>query len=307
MRKRQMLVIIIRMYKGLPKISYAILLLATILGSSLALLPAPVFATTIGCGSTITASTTLKADIGPCSSSNGLNIGASNIVLNCAGHTISGSGPYFGIYLGGITGVTVKNCSVTGFTGGTLGSGGPVGVGFALLSSGNTLIGNTANDNYIGFALGSPSGNTLIGSTANGNFLGFILISSSYNTLIGNTANNNFAGFLISSNGPASSDNILKGNTANDNSLVGFFLMGATSNELIGNTANSNGDFGFAISVSSGNTLKGNTANSNTAYGYYDDSTGSGTAGTANFYKGNECGGNLVGGSSPSGLGSPQF
>lgn len=75
------------MYRRLTKINCVILLLATILGSTLAFLPAPVTATTIVCGSTITASTTLNADIGPCSS-NGLTVGANNIVLNCAGYTI---------------------------------------------------------------------------------------------------------------------------------------------------------------------------------------------------------------------------
>jgi hypothetical protein len=62
----------------------------------------------------------------------------------------------------------------------------------------------------------------------------------------------------------------------------------------------------YLESASMGDTLTSNTADRNLAYGYLDQSTGSGTKGTANTYMGNVCKSNRVGGSNPSGLGSPQ-
>jgi parallel beta-helix repeat protein len=62
-----------------------------------------------------------------------------------------------GILLEGITGVTIKNCRVTGF-----------GYGFFLNDSNrNTLQGNIANDNaFIGFVLSYSSDNTFRDNTA---------------------------------------------------------------------------------------------------------------------------------------------
>ncbi len=122
-------------------------------------------------------------------------IGANGITLNCAGHTIYGSGSSntgAGISLTGITKVTVKNCIVTGF--GEFSPGAAAGFGFFLDSSSyNTLIGNTANNDGVGFLLSSSSYNALIGNTANSNTVyGFALDSSTSSSKVtGNTANSN--------------------------------------------------------------------------------------------------------------------
>ena len=111
------------------------------------------------CGSTITADTILEADM-PCLG-NAITIDADNIVLDCAGHSITGDGSGNGIYLSSRTGVTVKNCVVTNF-----------GAGITLESSSyNTLTGNTANDNaFRGIDIESSSNNNnLTGNTANNN------------------------------------------------------------------------------------------------------------------------------------------
>ncbi len=241
------------MGKGTRKARYAILLLAMILGSTLAFLPVPVHAAPAPmCGSTITTSTTLNASIGPCPG-NGLIIGANGITLNCAGQTIGGSGAADSIGISEITGiarVTVMNCNVTGFYD-----------GFGLGSSSNTLIGNTANGNGGGFIIVSSPSSVLIRNTANGNGqVGFFLVLSSSNTLIGNTASdNNVAGFLFVS----TSSNTLIGNTANSNSFDGFVLGYSSSNTLIGNRANSNNGVGFFLISTSSNILIGNAASGN--------------------------------------------
>ncbi|MGP8124656.1 MAG: right-handed parallel beta-helix repeat-containing protein [Nitrososphaerales archaeon] len=230
------------------------------------------------CGATITADTVLSASIGPCSG-NGLFIGANGITLDCAGHSISGTGTNdtsVGIHLAGMTSVTVMNCYVTEFS-----------YGLVLNdSSGSTLSGNRADNNtYDGFLLDSASnGNLLSGNTANNNSLG--------------------DGFYLRD----SSNNTLSGNTADSNHNIGFVLDGSSSNTFTNDTANSNYyEYGFYLYNSSGNTLSRNTADSNRAYGYYDTSTGSGTAGTANLYTDNISAGNGAGGSKPRGLDSPQY
>ena len=392
--------------RSAPKIPLAVLLLFTVLGSTLAFLPPPVFAKNPSCGDTITANTTLTANIGPCSG-NGLTIGASNIVLNCAGYTIDSTGSNFtnvGISLIGRTGVTVENCNVMGFQ---------YGFQLTVSSSNNTLIGNTADSNEIGFALSSSSRNTLTANTANGEGDGFALDGASHNTLTANTADSDDYGFYLgsSSNNNAlvgntahnsygdgfavldssndtltsnisnggsdhdfflggashntltantaiysdygfylyfSSSNTLASNVANNVHYDGFFLYGSFTNALTSNTADSNGGYGFDLASSSSNTLTSNTADSNLYFGFYlwnsssntltsdtadsnlydgfylwnsssntltsntadsntqygdvDLSSGSGTEATANFYTGDFCSGNGLGGSSPSGL-----
>ncbi len=127
--------------------------------------PSIAVAETLVCGTTITTSTTLDSDM--FCSGTGITIGADNIVLDCAGHSITGTGPdismYRGIYLFGRTGVTVKNCVVTNF-----------GAGITIESgSYNTLTGNTASSNvWPGIELQSSSHNTLTSNTAinNGQF-----------------------------------------------------------------------------------------------------------------------------------------
>ena len=244
-----------------------------------------------------------------------------------------------GINLTGISHATVKNCIVRQFEYGFLltGSSGNIlsgntasdsengfylssssyntlsgntavnnpGDGFLLSgSSSNTLTGNTANNNGLqyqgnGFDLvSSSSNNTLSGNTANGNYdnAGFLLASSD-NTLSGNTANGNCLGFVVSSG------NTLTGNTANNNSNGGFYLSSSSDNTLTANTANSSSKAdGFYLYNSVDNTLTGNVAYNNAQYGYTDNSAGSGTGGTANFYSGDRCGDNGLGNSVPSGL-----
>lgn len=85
-------------------------------------LTATVTVAPLKCGTVVTTDTTLGADVGPCSG-DGLVIGASHIVLNCAGHSISADTSreisigvsLVGINLTGMTKVTIENCYVSGF------------------------------------------------------------------------------------------------------------------------------------------------------------------------------------------------
>ncbi len=223
-----------------------------------------VSATHVSCGDVLTADTTLDSDL-DCSghtTSHGLIIGADNITLNCACHTITGPGTTTGIILTGRTGVTVKHCTVTNFAQGFLFQ--PTSTG--TLSTGNTLKNNTADNNTTGFRLMEADGNALRANTANANKYGFSLNNSDGNTLKKNRAYENASnGFGLNTN---SSGNTLKDNTADDNGSAeftgyGFTLASATDNTLKGNMAYDN-KYGFSLgSASTGNRLKKNTAYDN--------------------------------------------
>jgi parallel beta-helix repeat protein len=105
---------------------------------------------------------------------------------------------------------------------------------------------------------------------------------------LGNTVDNNEDGFNIS----GSSNNTFTGNTVDNSAFNGKTMSAAYD--------------GFHLWSSYNNVLAGNAADRNGQHGYYDDPTGSGTKGTANFYFGDDCSGNGLGGSNPTGLCTPQ-
>ena len=167
--------------------------------------------TVVTCGQTITVSTTLAADVGPCPSPGlgwGISIGASNITLDLNGKRVFGVGPPGegpGIHIFRRTGVTVKNGTADHFDCGVLIEGG----------SGNTVSGITAEDN-IGRSPGSVCGD------------GIAIESSTGNLVVNNTARRNgpFSGIgvysAVDSDHPrttagTSSGNKIDQNTINDN------------------------------------------------------------------------------------------
>jgi hypothetical protein len=72
----------------------------------------------LACGDTIISNTTLTADLTGCAG-NGLNIGADNLVIDCNGFSITGSGTGYGINAttnqSAYTNLTVKNCIISNF------------------------------------------------------------------------------------------------------------------------------------------------------------------------------------------------
>jgi parallel beta-helix repeat protein len=292
--------------KESSKVPLAVLLLFTVLGSTLVIFPPPVLAQKPYCGDTLTANTTLTADMGPCSG-NGLVIGANGITLNCAGHKISGTGTSDGspgISIHWITGVTLENCNVESFNDGVLttNSSGDLFLGnsasfnsvagfnlgsvsailtgneanhngldgFDLSSSTSTLAGNAADYDYYGFLLTKSSGDTVTNNTANGNAgIGFTLFNSSRVTLRGNTADNTgICCFGMGFELSSSSDDKLTSNTADGNGVLGFWLWNSNSSTLIGNTANDDKYFGFDLGISSNDKLTANTADGNGNMGF---------------------------------------
>lgn len=255
-----------------------------------------------GCPTNITENTTLTTNCGP----EGIALGADNVILDCAGNTLTGPGTGNGILLRDRTGVRIVNCRVTNFRNGFAlrnssantftnnSSFRNIRDGFDIDdSNGNIFIQNNVSDNTDhGIELDGSSDNRFIQNTVTGNNDGFDTegpprdgTTAPNNTFILNNADNNRgAGFRILSNG-----NTIRGNRSN-NSEDGFRIQG-NANTLSGNTANNSIDEGFRIQGND-NTLSGNTANNST--GRADGRRGDGfrIEGNDNTLSGNSGNGN---------------
>ena len=218
------------------------------------------------CGQTITQSTTLTADIGPCPG-NGLIVGADGITLDLGGHRIFGveaKVDLAGVYVLNRTGVTVRNGVVSDFTAGVAIEGG----------SHNLVTGITARDN-----IGVPG--TLYGD-------GIAILSSTDNRVIGNHTYNNgpFAGIGIYSTvdndhprvtSGVSTRNLIDGNNSHDNvtSRAGVVNFAATEADgvrlepgSVGNIVSNNQLWNNGLDgVAAFNTAPDNTIRNNQIFG----------------------------------------
>lgn len=258
----------------------------------------------VACGQTITQSTVLDSDVGPCPG-DGIIVGANNITLDLNGFTVFGTaapGDGAGILIQGRTGVTVRNGRVTLFDAGVAIIGG----------SGNTVTGLTVQENIgtggtdfgDGIALFSSSGNTIRGNTAqhNGPYDGIGLVGNSDNNVVdGNVSQGNNIAFDqahtghmgfpggtmddhgIRVEGPGVNGNIISNNTVEGNGLDGILVFGFaanTGNTLRGNIVRGNGFHqkmhrtGSGIITGGGSTLvENNFSQGNAASGIRVNST----------------------------------
>ena len=217
-----------------------------------------------------------------------ISIGADNVTLDCAGHTVfepGVSGFSGGIEIDGRTGITVTHCTVTGFNVNGIFAGGSSNSRYEAnilygnrnhgmhldLGSGNVVGGNTSRANgAIGIVFTRMAQSRIEGDTVqnNANWAGIALFDGSHNNVVVyNTASANHDGFILD----GAVDNELGFNTANLNAGAGFLLIrgGATNNVLKSNIANQNGFHGFVITDgASSNTLQSNVANANVHEGF---------------------------------------
>jgi parallel beta-helix repeat protein len=258
-------------------------------------------AAVIGCGTVITQSVTLAADVGPCAG-NGIVVGADNITLDLANHTVSGtpaSGDGAGVLLQNRHGVTVKRGVVTQFDGGVVILGG----------GGNTVSGMVATRNF-----GASEGHTGPSTTNYGD--GILVQASSNNSILRNLASDNgpFSGIGVimgDSDHPGYTPGPAAFNLVQDNSVInntacrkgpfcdndGIRLEpGVTDNRVIGNYVHGNGLDG--ISLFGGNTRNLVQANSVDANGFMGAVPGDGIRvfGFGNTIQDNSATGNAAAG-----------
>jgi parallel beta-helix repeat protein len=208
------------------------------------------------CGQVLTESTKLANDLVGCLGE-GLVIGASDIVVDLNGHTVSSGlfitpgeedGLLAGIRNGGHDNVVIRNGTVEKF-----------GYGVRLMGGAtyNVVEGLTLKENVLaGIELldadDGRNGNTIRNNVFDGNGDGVALVSGSQgSTVTGNTINGNMGASirLLNSSGNTIASNEISGLT-HDPLLEGdggIFLDGATDNVLIGNTASDTGDAAVVV------------------------------------------------------------
>ena len=223
----------------------------------------------LACGATITQSTVLQADIGPCTN-NGIVIGADSITLDLNGHRIFGravSGDRAGVYLLHRSGVVVQNGEITHFDIGVAVEGG----------SRNTVRRINAHDNIGG--VGGIGGD------------GIALLSTRNNLVQGNRTVNNapFSGIgvysRVDNDHPRATAGASGGNVVDQNYVAGNIISRDTSppngtdndgirvendavfNTFSNNTVVGNGLDGIALFADTAdNVVRGNSVSRNGFY-----------------------------------------
>ena len=181
-------------------------------------------------------------------------ITANNVTLDGNGYTIDGDDSTgYGIYMTGMSNVTVKNIIVTDFDTGL----------FIDASSNNNLYNITANSNTNdGIFLSSSSNNNFSSITANSNSNdGISLFSSSNNNLFLITANSNLRGVYLSETSGNQLNNISVNSNTDGIVLSGSFQGLSNGNQLSNITANSNTHFSIYIDTSYNNNFSQGSIN----------------------------------------------
>ncbi len=211
-------------------------------------------AAALSCGSSVSGDpgdiVTLAQDLTGCPG-NGLVIGSDNIILDCDGHSISGSGAFFtnGVLLSSRSNVTVMNCKVSNFNNGIV---------LASYSNSNRIVNNTVTGNrlYGIYLVSNPSGNIISGNVLANNYGGVSVYFANNNSVLGNNVTDNVNGIAVYFR---SSGNILEGNKALRNSNAGIYLDPYVSgNTLTANFLCTNVAYDI-LSQNSSNYGSGNT------------------------------------------------
>ncbi|HEX2275081.1 MAG TPA: right-handed parallel beta-helix repeat-containing protein [Acidimicrobiales bacterium] len=243
----------------------------------------------VSCGQTITQSTTLDSDVGPCTGT-GIRVGANNITLDLGGRTVFARAPQTGegagILVEGRTGVTVRNGRVILFDAGVVIQGGSGNTVTNVVAQDN--IGTRATDFGDGIAVFGSSNNVIRRNRAqhNGPFSGISLVGNSDNNLVDN---NTVQGNDVESSptlmddigirveGPGVNNNVVSNNKVEGNGLDGiqvFFFAANSDNITRRNTLRGNGFHNKAHRAGNGfvsgarlNLVEANLAERNAASG----------------------------------------
>ncbi|MBT6294210.1 MAG: BspA family leucine-rich repeat surface protein [Candidatus Magasanikbacteria bacterium] len=162
---------------------------------------------------------TLESDLAGVGGSCFVIEGGNNIVLDCNSHVISGTNEAlsYGIQLENSSGITIKNCTVSGFS---------EGIRLMSGSHDNTLIDNQLVSNHKkGINISNSNNNTLTNIRTSGNLIGVTIFGSSNNVMQeSNSCDNEIRDFYC-----VGLDDVTFGNSGRDN------IFGTISFEACGN------------------------------------------------------------------------
>jgi parallel beta-helix repeat protein len=233
----------------------------------LSVVPGVAFAAAPSCGDTITANTTLHADL-DCSGYSGdaLTFGKGRITLNLNGYTIWGPSGYDGVdgvATGGYNHVTVTNGTIANYTYG-VDNEGSSSSSFTWLK----ITGDTSDSSDYGIYEAYGAGNTYNHITAKNDLdIGMYLEYGASNRVLNST----FAGVSEDVYFYYESVDTISNVTANSSGSYGFYDYYGARNTYLGNTANGHSSEGFYLYCDDYGkvVLKNNTANNNGGDGFY--------------------------------------
>ncbi len=240
--------------------------------ASMVVLGEPAEANHVSCGATVTQSITLDSDLINCQG-DGLRVTASNIVVDLGGRTISGRtdtnttpNEFAGIRLINVTGVTVRNGTVTNFDAGVVlggGSGNRLTRLRVIRNINHSTLTGTINECNLGdgIVLFSSDNNVIEGNLAQGNgpYGGITLVEDSDgNQILSNAVqaqdvDNAHPNFVTPQrpfgNGPCGPFVPTQGTVGAVRQDTGIRVEGpgADNNRVIGNQVNRNDAFGITI------------------------------------------------------------
>jgi len=180
------------------------------------------------CGTSLTEDTTLAEDMeceGVDQVSYALAVGAEGITLDCNGHSITGNGIGIGVKFSGVTGATIKNCQISGFSQGILSGN--------IITSNNYILNNTLqNNSQYGIAIRQASDYTIQYNEITNSSIGIRVVASSGNVIDNNTVINPLDKGISFSD--AENSNITD-NTIQNADVNGIYLYttGGGSNNLV--------------------------------------------------------------------------
>ncbi|MCX6770560.1 MAG: right-handed parallel beta-helix repeat-containing protein [Candidatus Micrarchaeota archaeon] len=188
------------------------------------------------------------------------NVQASNVTIQCNGHSITGPAyNYYGVYgvYSNQSKTTVKDCVISMFDEGVLFDGVTNGI----------ISGVKATNASNGIYLASSSNNIIINSTSNATGAGIALYSSSSNTIVNSSGTGSLGNGIILDNGSGNSISNSAGTSA---ALHGIAIYSGSSNTITNSSAFSasgTGGSGLYISSGSNNTILNSNGTSSSGRG----------------------------------------
>ncbi|MEM3030944.1 MAG: PQQ-binding-like beta-propeller repeat protein [Candidatus Micrarchaeia archaeon] len=219
------------------------------------------------CGDTLIASWTMTSDLGPCSG-DGLVLGASGITLDCAGHSITGTGTGNGIYSNQAN-IAIKNCLIANFLNGIT----PSSTGGNLFE--NNTIYNVGQNGISVTGTGNIVRHNRLANTTGG--YGIVVLGSNQNLLTNNTIQN-FT-YCIGLNLGSSYNNVSSSSLLNCS--TGIRLVGGSSHNIVSDSMISSTSYSIELAgtPSINNTLLNTSFERDRVY--YD---GGGSNATVKWY-----------------------
>ena len=262
--------------------SRALPILAALGAAVAATLAGSASAVTIGCGSVLTANTTLSADLQFCPG-DGLVVAADGITVNLAGHTIGGTGHGAGIRILN-SGVVVKDGSVEGFFTGIQTNDFPRSAGTSVM---RVSVSRNVGSGVAFYGFGETLSRSIV--TSNG-FDGVLLAGSDQTTIDANKISRNAVNGIDGR--PHADGAAYTNNDVTENGNDGIASVDSTARAIIDNTTSRNGGDGIDIrdtpGFASSYLFAANVADGNAGHGI--------TACILNIISGNLCEGGFVDG-----------